>query len=201
MSRRSSAGASIMVEEVRLQESSGVTRTPIPGRSGATSGAPRPRSATPGSRRPGPGWSPCAPGRASQGCPGESRAPLGPCAVPGSVVLSGLGTGERPDEGHGPDAATRAGPGDRERPPQGRRRPLTGTAAARSGRACRSGQLWRRPARVLSRVTAGTCKPAALRNGQEAEDKLLVRPFCLGGEPPAPNTYMSNFSVRSCCFL
>uniref|UniRef100_A0A8D0XXI1 5'-nucleotidase n=1 Tax=Sus scrofa TaxID=9823 RepID=A0A8D0XXI1_PIG len=53
------------------------------------------------------------------------QVPPGPSAVSGSVVLSDLGTGEPPDEGHGPDAAARAGAGDRGRPPQGRRRPLT----------------------------------------------------------------------------
>nr|XP_058140233.1 7-methylguanosine phosphate-specific 5'-nucleotidase isoform X1 [Dasypus novemcinctus] len=35
------------------------------------------------------------------------------------------GGGEHPDEGHSPDAAARAGAGDRGRPPQGRGRPLT----------------------------------------------------------------------------
>lgn len=62
----------------------------------------------------------------------RAQSPLGPSAVPGSVVLSGFGTGEHPDEGHGPDAAARAGAGDRGRPSQGRGRPLTGTVGARS---------------------------------------------------------------------
>lgn len=82
-------------------------------------------------------------------------------------------------------SALRRGGGDRLQVPRGR------------GGACRSGRL----ARVHSRVAAGTCKPAALRNGQQAEGKPLVRPFSLGGEPTCPNAYISDFSVRSGSFL
>lgn len=61
----------------------------------------------------------------------------GPIAALGSAGPSGLATGEKSDEGHGPDAAARAGAGNRGRPSQGRRRPPAGTGARGHGRAGR----------------------------------------------------------------
>lgn len=54
---------------------------------------------------------------------------LAPIAALGSAGLSGLATGEKSDEGHGPDAAARAGAGNSGRSSQGRRRPPAGTGA------------------------------------------------------------------------
>ncbi|KAM5213523.1 7-methylguanosine phosphate-specific 5'-nucleotidase isoform 1-T1 [Hipposideros larvatus] len=65
---------------------------------------------------------PTRPLRVARASPG---LPLGSAAVPESAVLSGFGTGEHPEEGHDPDAAARAGAGDRKRPPQRRGRPFT----------------------------------------------------------------------------
>ncbi|KAI2582977.1 5'-nucleotidase, cytosolic IIIB [Homo sapiens] len=59
-------------------------------------------------------------GRARTPTPGALRAPQLVTEAPP------LHPGEHPDEGHGPDAAAWAGAGDRGRPPQGRRRPVTG---------------------------------------------------------------------------
>ena len=143
---------------------------------------PRPRCATLASRRPQPGRSPCALGRASPGCPVESRAPLGPYAVLGSAVLSGLGTGERPDEGHGPDAAARAGPGDRERPPQGRRRPLTGTAGARWG--------------LQVGASCACASPQPLEMDSRLRASHWFARFPLGESPPAPTPTFQISQVR-----
>ncbi|XP_078189442.1 uncharacterized protein LOC108588084 isoform X1 [Callithrix jacchus] len=56
---------------------------------------------------------------------GVGRTPT-PTPTPGALRAPPAGSrGERPDEGHGPDAAARASAGDRGRPPQGQRRPVT----------------------------------------------------------------------------
>ena len=104
-----------------------------------------------------------------------------------SAVLSGLGTGEHPDEGHGPDAAAGTGAGDRGRPPQGRGRPLTGIAggkvgAAGSGAGGWGGGLPWAPYRVAAENVQASLQPLEI-----ARD-LRASLFCLGGEPTCPKT-------------
>lgn len=122
---------------------------------------------------------PTRPLRVARASPG---LPLGSAAVPESAVLSGFGTGEHPEEGHDPDAAARAGAGDRKRPPQRRGRPFTGTAGARWGR--RVGGGWGGVLPVcLPALLQTPARPQPLEMARGLRASRLVRLFCLAGPP------------------
>lgn len=107
---------------------------------------------------------------------------LAPIAALGSAGLSGLATGEKSDEGHGPDAAARAGAGNSGRSSQGRRRPPAGTGARGT-----AGSGGGRVSVLRSYRHSGCahCEPAPQRgHGQIGSPRG-------GREPTCPNSQLS----------